>query len=260
MKKNQKKKEIKRAGEKINENVYGSKLRNRAPHKQTHHMSSQPSFVTIRGKAISLETQTESLLSKYSTFAQTTSSEQTGQEKKIDKQVEEILGQRQDVIDSLTQICDANPAISASKLSQLQRHKEILQDHWKSFRNIRSSIQQERNRLNLLFSVKNDIANSATDAPAPIGDADEYIQNETRRIDQSNNVVDRLISQAWETRSQFHSQSNVLNTANNKVLQTLQRIPGVNQLIMKINTRRKKNAFVLATITTLCILFLFFTW
>lgn len=250
-----KKKEIKRQGKNKLDTA-----KSPIPDKQPHHMSSQPSFVTIRGKAISLETQTESLLSKYSTFAQTTSSEQTGQEKKIDKQLEGILGQRQDVIDSLTQICDSNPAISASKLSQLHRHKEILQDHWKSFRNIRSSIQQERNRLNLLFSVKNDIANSTTDAPAPIGDADEYIQNETRRIDQSNNVVDRLISQAWETRSQFHSQSNVLNTANNKVLQTLQRIPGVNQLIMKINTRRKKNAFVLATITTLCILFLFFTW
>ena len=148
--------------------MYGSQLNKPIPSKYTPHMSSQPSFVTIRGKAISLETQTESFLSKYSTFAQTTSSEQTGQEKKIDKQLEEILSQRQDVIDSLTQICDSNPAISASKLSQLQRHKEILQDHWKSFRNIRSSIQQERNRLNLLFSVKNDIANSTTDAPAPI--------------------------------------------------------------------------------------------
>lgn len=240
--------------------MYGPQSRSPHARNPTHHMSSQPSFITIRGKAISLETQTESLLSKYSTFAQTTSSEQTGEEKAIDTQLEAILGQRQDVVESLTKICDSNPAISASKLSQLQRHKEILQDHWKSFRNIRSSIQQERNRLNLLFSVKNDIANSTTDAPAPIADADEYIQNETRRIDQSNNVVDRLISQAWETRSQFHSQSNVLNTANNRVLQTLQRIPGVNQLIMKINTRRKKNAVVLATITTLCILFLFFTW
>lgn len=216
------------------------------------------SFVTVRGQAISLETQTNSLLSRYSTFAQTTSSEQTGKEKKLDTQIENTLKKRQDIIDSLNNICNENPSISASKLSQLQRHKEILQEHWKNFQNIRSSIQQERNRLNLLFSVKNDIAqhNSNTN----LNDEDEYIQDEARRIDQSHNVVDRLISQAWETRDHFTAQNSVLNNVNNKTLQVLQRIPGLNNLLGKINTRRKKNAVILASVITLCILFLFFTW
>ncbi|KAG0657132.1 protein transport protein gos1 [Maudiozyma exigua] len=216
------------------------------------------SFVTVRGQAISLETQTNSLISRYSTFAQTTSSEQTAKEKKLDTQIENALKKRQDIIDSLNDICNENPSISASKLSQLQRHKEILQEHWKSFQNIRSSIQQERNRLNLLFSVKNDIAqhNSNTN----LNDEDEYIQDEARRIDQSHNVVDRLISQAWETRDHFTAQNNVLNNVNNKTLQVLQRIPGLNNLLGKINTRRKKNAVILASVITLCILFLFLTW
>ena len=50
-------------------------------------MSTAASFVTVRGQAISLETQTEALLSKYSTYAQTTSSEQNLQERKIDNQI-----------------------------------------------------------------------------------------------------------------------------------------------------------------------------
>ncbi|CCF59930.1 hypothetical protein KAFR_0I01490 [Kazachstania africana CBS 2517] len=219
------------------------------------------SFVTVRGQAISLESQTETLLSRYSTFAQTTSSEATGQEKKLDTQIEKTLHKRQDVIESLNNLVnnDSKNSISASKLSQLQRHKEILQDHWKNFQNIRSSIQQERNRLNLLFSVKNDIAQHSSNN-LNFENEDDYIQNESRRIDQSNNIVDRLISQAWETRDQFNLQSNILNSANNKAFQTLQRIPGINNLIGRINTRRKKNAVILASITTLCILFLFFTW
>ena len=162
-------------------------------------------------------------------------------------------------MDSLNGIIESNPNISSSKLSQLQRHKEVLQDHWKNFRNIRSSIQQERNRLNLLFSVKNDIAqhsnNNLTNE-----DENEYIQNESRRIDQSHNMMDRLIMQAVETRESFMNQSHLLHNANNRILQTLQRVPGLNQVISKINTRRKKNAVILATVTTLCILFLFFTW
>lgn len=216
------------------------------------------SFVTVRGQAISLETQTDSLLGRYSTFAQTTSSEQTGQEKKLDTQIENTLKKRQDVIDSLNDICNQNPTISASKLSQLQRHKEVLQEHWKNFQNIRSSIQQERNRLNLLFSVKNDIAQHST--TKTIDSEDQYIQDEARRIDQSHNVVDRLISQAWETRDHFTAQNSMLHNVNNRTLQVLQRIPGLNSLLSRINTRRKKNAVILASITTLCILFLFFTW
>ncbi|CAL9735610.1 golgi SNAP receptor complex member 1 [Monosporozyma servazzii] len=223
-------------------------------------MSSAPSFVTVRGQAISLETQTESLLSKYSTFAQTTSAEQTSQEGKIDNQLETNLHKRQEIIDSLSKICHENPNISATKLTQLQRHKEILTIHWKNFQNIRSSIQQERNRLNLLFSVKNDIAQDHNNSNEIIGDADEYIQNESRRIDQSHNIVDRLITQAWETRDQFAAQSSTLNNANNRILGTLQRIPGITQVISRIGTRRRKNAVILASITTICILILFFTW
>lgn len=219
------------------------------------------SFVTVRSQAISLESQTESLLSRYSTFAQTTSSEQTSQEKKLDTQLEEILVQRQDVIERLGTICDDNPTISASKLSQLQRHREMLKEHWQSFRNIRSSIQQERNRLNLLFSVKSDIAQQGTrEETTPFEDDEDYYRGESRRVDQSHNLVDRLISQALETRDQFASQSHLLQGSSNRILQTVYRVPGINQLITRIGTRRRKNALVLASIIVICILLLFFTW
>lgn len=212
------------------------------------------SFVTVRGQAISLESQTESLLSRYSSFAQTSSSESTAQEKSLNTKLESLLIQRQDVLDSLTKICDETPNISASKLSQLQRHKEVLQEHWQSFRNIRSSIQQERNRLNLLFSVKKDIAQQS------IQDEDAYINDESRRIDESHTVVDNLISQAWDTRDQFSAQRAMLQNANDRIMRTLQRVPGINNVISKINTRRKKNAFILASLISICILVLFFTW
>lgn len=212
------------------------------------------SFVTVRGQAISLESQTESLLSRYSSFAQTSSSEPTAQEKSLNTKLESLLIQRQDVLDSLTKICDETPNISASKLSQLQRHKEVLQEHWQSFRNIRSSIQQERNRLNLLFSVKKDITQQS------IQDEDAYINDESRRIDESHTVVDNLISQAWDTRDQFSAQRAMLQNANDRIMRTLQRVPGINNVISKINTRRKKNAFILASLISICVLVLFFTW
>ncbi|CEP60568.1 Gos1p LALA0_S01e13894g [Lachancea lanzarotensis] len=212
------------------------------------------SFVTVRGQAISLESQTESLLSKYAQFAQTTSSDATGQERTLDNKLEKVLIQRQDIVDSLRKICDETQGISTSKTLQVQRHQEVLQEHRQHFRNLRSSIQQERNRLNLLFSVKKDIAQQSEESP------DAYIQDESRRIEESHNVVDSLLSQAWQTRDQFASQRAVLQSAGDKMMNTLQRVPVINQVIAKINTRRKKNALILAGLITLCILFLFFTW
>lgn len=212
------------------------------------------SFITVRGHAISLESQSENLLTKYSSFAQTTSSEPDSQEKSLESRLENLLSERQGVIDSLQKICDESSNTSSSKLLQLQRHREILRDHWQTFRGIRSSIHQERNRLNLLFSVKKDLAQNSTH------EDDTYIQEESRRVEKSHNVVDRLISRAFETKDQFTSQRIALQSNNDKLIQTLQRIPGINSIITKINTRRKKNSLILASLITMCALILFFTW
>lgn len=211
------------------------------------------SFVTARAQVISLESQTDSLLTRYSTYAQSTSSDANGQENQLQEKLETILKKRQDVLESLQKVADSDPNTSTSKLSQLQRHRETLQDNWQTFRNIRSSIQQERNRLNLLFSVKKDLQKDS------VSNQDAYIQEESRRIENSHAVVDSLIDQAWETREHLSSQRLFLQKSGDKIFQTLQHIPGINSIISKINTRRKKNALILATLITICILLLFFT-
>ncbi|AET41682.1 Gos1p Ecym_8413 [Eremothecium cymbalariae DBVPG len=218
------------------------------------------SFVTVRGKAISLESQADTLLSRYSSYAQTTSSEADSNEKNLDERIERLLTERKGVVDQLQGICDDSVNISSSKLSQLQRHREILQQHWQTFYEIRSSIQQERSRINLLCSVKRTIKENRKDQSELQTDEDSYIANESRRIEESHSVVDRLISQAFETRDHFVSQRVTLQRANDRVYQTLQRIPGIKHVIANINTRRRKNALILSSLITACILFLFFTW
>ncbi|AMD21019.1 HEL262Cp [Eremothecium sinecaudum] len=217
------------------------------------------SFVTVRGKAISLETQTDTLLSRYSSYGQTTSSQADTKETSLAESIEKLLAERQEVLEQLQNICDSNANVSSSKLSQLQRHREILQQHGNTFRGIRSAIQQERSRLNLLFSVKQTLEEN-DNAVNTVTDEDEYINNERRNIEESHNVVDRLISQAFETRDSIASQRLSLQRSSDRLFHSLQRIPGINHVLSKINTRRRKNALILSSLITLCILFLFFTW
>lgn len=49
------------------------------------------SFASVRSQAVSLETQASGLLSKYSSYALSTSSEATGEETKLEKKIEQTL-------------------------------------------------------------------------------------------------------------------------------------------------------------------------
>lgn len=213
-------------------------------------------FNSIRSQALSLENQTSGLLSKYSGFAVSTTASPTSGEVKLDKQIESILQKRDDLLNSLTRIADSDSKISTVKLQQLSRHKEILQENWSNFAGIRSTILQERNKLNLLFSVKTDI-----DKHAKITEEDEmgYINDEQRRVNSLNNIADDLINRAYETRESLLGQRNMLNNAGNRIFNTLSTVPGINVIISKINTRRKRDAIILASLISICILFLFFT-
>lgn len=215
------------------------------------------SFVTVRGRVIALESQTDAMLSQYSAYAQTANSEADSKEKVFVSNIEKALIDSKDFIEQLQRICDDSVNVSSSKLSQLQRHREILQQHEKTFHDIRSLIQQERSKKNLLFNVKRTLEENDTRCSG-LCDEDEYINDESRRIENSHGVMDRLISHAFETRDGIVLQRMTLQHANDRMSQALQKIPGINHIISKINTRRKKNAFILSSLITVCIFFFFF--
>lgn len=142
------------------------------------------------------------------------------------------------------------------KLQQLTRHKEILQDNWRQFGKIRSTILSERNKINLLFNVQSSIDDRKN---RPVDEMD-YTNEESQRANALNNIADDLISRAYETRDNLLAQRSTLQSAGTRLTNTLSTIPGVNVLISKINTRRKRDALILATLIAVCIVLLFFTW
>ncbi|CCH44824.1 Golgi SNAP receptor complex member 1 [Wickerhamomyces ciferrii] len=204
------------------------------------------SFTSIRSQAVSLENQTNTLLSKFSRFTVSSTSEPTADEVKLEKQIDEILHK-----------VKSDSTISTVKLQQLSRHKELLQENWKNFATIKSSILQERNKLNLLFNVKNDIENH--NKQNQINNDLDYIQDESIRVNKMNNFTDSLISRAYETRESLLNSNNSLSGASSRITNTISTIPGINVIISKINTRRKRDALILSTLISICILILFFT-
>lgn len=168
-----------------------------------------------------------------------------------------ISNKRKDIVASLTRILDSDDSAPATKLHQLQRHKEILSEHETEFQRIRSSIQHERNRTNLLTSVQSDIQNHRNRSATPRDEAD-YMLEERSRIDNSHNLADSLISQAFETRDEFIRQRQSLVNVQRRLWAAASHFPGINTLISKVNTKKKRDSLILATLITICILLLFF--
>ncbi|RCK65552.1 Golgi SNAP receptor complex member 1 [Candida viswanathii] len=223
-------------------------------------MSSQ-TFTQARSQALSLEKQTEQLLSKFSQFQTLHNLDSTPDESLIIQQITDLLTRRDDVIAKMNRIATMQTSnLSTSKLQQFARHQEKLNDDKMSFNNISNRITEERNKNNLLFHVQNDInvhKQRETNSNGGIN-ANDYILEELERVNNVSNIADRLLQGAFNTRDELLNQRQYLNNAQSKILSSLQSIPGLNVLISKINTRRKRDTLILAFVIALCILVLFF--
>lgn len=234
--------------------VWGSSTTSIVHHRLVLTMAS---FAQLRSQIRALETKTQELLSQYSNFVQSVSSSATAEEIKLVNDIEENLRTREEVAASLNRVVNSDGKAPATRLHQLQRHKETLSEHKSELQRIKAAIQHERNRTNLLTSVQSDIQNHRNRSTTPREDAD-YMLEERSRIDNSHNLTDSLISQAFETRDEFIRQRQSLANIQRRLWTAASHFPGINTIISKVNTRKKRDSLILASLITCCILLLFF--
>lgn len=79
---------------------------------------------------------------------------------------------------------------------------------------------------------------------------------ERGRIDESHNMMDGVLSQAYAINENFGVQRETLASINRRVLGAANKIPGVNALIGKIGTKRRRDAIILGGFIGVCVLIL----
>ncbi|CAI5760323.1 unnamed protein product [Candida verbasci] len=211
---------------------------------------SSSTFSQIRQQIINYEKGTESTLSKYSQI------DPIDDETETTTKIEELLEKREGLISKLNRIHETDPSLSTSKLQQLSRHKEILNDHKLQYVKITDKLNEERNKNNLLNNIHSDL-NKRREREREIN-GNDYINEESQRVDSLNSFADRLLNNAYLTRDELLNQRQFLNNASNSMLSMLQQVPGLNVLISKINSRRKRDTLIIATVISICIVLLFF--
>ncbi|CCG82676.1 Vesicle transport v-SNARE protein superfamily [Taphrina deformans PYCC 5710] len=182
---------------------------------------------TLRAEQRLLEHQTETLLSSASPARE---------------ELDSILAQRRTVLEDLARVLEEQVS-PGNKLQHLNRHREIQQEHEEAASRVLQKSKEQKDRENLLGDVNEDIKKWKGNAAGE----EAYMLDERARIESSHTMADSVLAQAYATRDEFNLQKLSLQNIGQRISASSQKIPGMNTLLNKINTRQKRNSVILGT-------------
>ncbi|KZZ98797.1 Golgi SNAP receptor complex, subunit 1 [Moelleriella libera RCEF 2490] len=224
--------------------------------------TSSPSagWAQLRQQARTLESQTENLFHTYSQFSSAPNipPKPTEDERNTEAKITELLEKRDATISQLARLLDSETTLTSSALKQnnLSLLREKLSTHRRDLTRLRGSLQQARDRANLLTNVRSDIdeyrANNPEAAEA------EYMLNERNRIDNSHSMADSVLSQAYAVNDNLLLQRETLASISRRITSAASKIPGINTVINRISARKRRDGIIMGCFIAFC--FLLFFW
>ncbi|KAH8731043.1 hypothetical protein GQ44DRAFT_699248 [Phaeosphaeriaceae sp. PMI808] len=215
-------------------------------------------WAQLRQQARTFEQQTETLFHTYSQFASMPKipANPSEEELRVETRLNDILEQRDGLVGQLARLLDSESTHSSSAVKQnnLARHREILADHRRELSRLKSTIADARNRANLLSNVRLDIDSYRSSNP---GQAEaDYMLDERRRIDNTHDVTDSVLSQAYAVQENFAAQRETLASINRRIVGAASQVPGINSLIGRIGTKKRRDGIILGSFIAFCFLML----
>jgi len=145
-------------------------------------------------------------------------------------------------------------ARSAAIHHTLQRHSEILQDYRQEFKKTSSNIASILEREDLLSSVQSDLSSyrEGTKRNQKI----DTLQRELEHTRNSERLIDEQINIALDTRESLVNQREVLKAVQTKLNDLTNKFPLINNLVNKINFRKRRDTIILGVVIGLCLVFM----
>lgn len=162
------------------------------------------------------------------------------------------------MIGQLSRLLDSEASLTSSALKQnnLALLREKLAAHGRDLARLRGSLQQARDRANLLTTVRSDIDQYRASNPEA-AEAD-YMLGERSRLDRSHTMTDSILSQAYAVNDNFVMQRETLASISRRITVAASQVPGVNTLIGRISARKRRDGIIMGCFIAFC--FLFFWW
>ena len=169
-------------------------------------------------------------------------------------ELERLLKRLTDVNDMMSEYLNgmsfAEP--NAAQLHTLQRHRDILHDYTHEFTKTKANIKASREREDLLGSVRRDIS----EYKSGLNRRTDLYLKENEHIRNSDRMADEVINIAMATKENLNSQRNAFHNLSSRVLSVTNRFPMINNLVQKINIRKRRDTLIIGVIIAICIILL----
>ncbi|TFK41834.1 v-SNARE protein [Crucibulum laeve] len=167
--------------------------------------------------------------------------------KDLEIELDELAEKLEEVNDQLSALASNPELMSPSMLRAIQRHHELFQDNTRELRRTKTNVQHALDQANLLSGVRNDI-------DAYKSSAADSLLAERGRIDSSHRMTDDILQQAYETRSEFSRQRSSLAGINTQMMHVINTMPGINNLVSMIKSRRRRDSIIMGVLIGVCII------
>uniref|UniRef100_A0A8C5H5S3 Golgi SNAP receptor complex member 1 n=1 Tax=Gouania willdenowi TaxID=441366 RepID=A0A8C5H5S3_GOUWI len=134
---------------------------------------------------------------------------------------------------------------NAALMHTLQRHRDILQDYTNEFHKTKGNFLAIREREDLLGSVRKDIETYKSGSGV-----------NNRRTELFLKEHDHLRNIAMATKENMTSQRGMLKSIQSRVNTLANRFPTINNLIQRINLRKRRDSLILGSVIGICTILL----
>jgi len=215
-------------------------------------------YDSLHKQCRTLESLFDSKLTAYSRLASTIARSQDDVEasgsgerwKDLEVEVDELLQKLGEINEQLSVLSrDPENPPSQSMQRAILRHRDVYQDYTRELRRTKTNVQHALDQANLLSGVRNDI-------DAYKSSAADSLLAERGHIDSSHRMTDDMIAQAYETRAEFGRQRSTISGINSRMASVLNTMPGINNLVSMIKSRRRRDSIILGLVIGICIILL----
>lgn len=172
-------------------------------------------------------------------------------------EIEQLLAKLTGVNDKMAEYTSTPgvTSLNAALMHTLQRHRDILQDYTHEFHKTKSNFMAIREREDLLGSVRKDIETYKSGSGVNNRRTELFLK-EHEHLRNSDRLIDDTISIAMATKENMTSQRGWLKSIQSRVNTLANRFPAINNLIQRINLRKRRDSLILGGVIGVCTILL----
>lgn len=188
--------------------------------------------------------------------------------KTMSMEIDNLLSRLQDINQKLSDFHSTNGlgTSNASMMHTLQRHRDILQDFQHEFNKIKGNIETQRQREDLLGSVRRDIDNhyrqqqQIRDRHQGGNNSTDMFISEQQSLLRSTQEAEYAIDVGRRAREGLQEQRRAMQGMTGRVMGIMQKFPVINGLVHRINWRKKRDSMIMAGVISTCIILILLYW